>query len=604
MSIINFDADERINGIINSNKLDELPLKYLPPVSDNPDHYYFVSYSHLDYKQVYRDIFALQAEGINIWYDRAMPAGESWRETAEKYIRPSKCAGVIFYISKNSLTSDAIHKEIEFAKKCGKSCLTINLPIDADHSVEDKSMRGAEVSAKMMMDVLIADGIDIAKDKYDFISKAFDNEVLFVPYSSGADFKADKILKLKKPPIFVFDKNFKGVELRAVNDIDILRVKASDFVFTDESGVNHKVTSIGACAFANCKNLESVELPTSINKLDKYAYFGCKNLTQINLENVKYIHEFAFAGCESLKCVTLKNHRIIELPNGVFKGCKELEHVELPAPSANKDFLNMGLCVIGKQAFCDCERLNGIDIPKSLFRIDEGAFENCIGLKEIEIPDSVTSIAKGAFYNCSGLEKLKLGAGITELNVTSFGKCDMLKSIRVSKNNPVFESRGNCVIAKESGELALGCKSSVIPDDGIIKSIGECAFKNCKGLMKINIPQSVKAIRDGAFAFCSSLKKIVLPDGVESIGEGAFGNCSNLTEIVIPDSVKSIGNMAFYACGSAILEADPNSRSADKRAIEDSVFTIRYNGTVKQWESFGELYLMRNAVVICTDGEL
>lgn len=81
---MNSDVKSKINGILKSENLDDLPLKYLSPVSDNPDNYYFISYSHKDYKTVYSDIYALQSEGLNLWYDRAMPAGENWKETAEK----------------------------------------------------------------------------------------------------------------------------------------------------------------------------------------------------------------------------------------------------------------------------------------------------------------------------------------------------------------------------------------------------------------------------------------------------------------------------------------------------------------------------------------
>lgn len=594
--------DERINRIFKSNKLDELPIKYLPPVSNDPELYYFISYSHKDYKQVYSDIFALQAEGINIWYDRAMPAGESWQDTAEKFIKPSRCAGVIFYISKNSLMSDAIHKEIELAKRYGKSCLTVNLPFDDDYIYNGKNIRGAEMSAAELADVLKSCGEVIKEDKYRFISEAFNSDVLYVRFSASAEFKAEKISNMKKPPLFKFEECYRGVRLTAVNDIEVSSIKASDFaVEEDEHGKARVISEIGKCAFANCKSLVSVQLPSTVVKIDKYAFFGCRMLERINIDKIMYLHENAFCGCESLKSVEL-NNKLIDLPDGVFSGCHDLEEIELPSSSEEKGSVALGLCTIGKRSFADCCKLKKIVIPQSVFNIEESAFENCSELKEIVIPDSVSFVGKNAFGQCDGLEAVYIGAGLTDLDITVFRSCNNLKSIEVGKDNKSLVSKGNCVIAKERGELILGCQRSIIPDDNSIVSIGERAFDGCVGLKEINIPQSVRSIKSGAFAHCTGLKKIVIPDGAESIEDGAFSGCFALTDVFIPTSIKSIGDTAFHGCGSSVAEAIYNNSLCSD--IEDKIFTIHYRGTMAQWETFESVLLFRNAIVKCADGEI
>ena len=135
------------------------------------------------------------------------------------------------------------------------------------------------------------------------------------------------------------------------------------------------------------------------------------------------------------------------------------------------------------------------------------------------------------------------------------------------------------MIATESKTLVLGCKTSVIPSDGSVTSIGgyafyECsgltsitipdsvtsigsyAFYGCGGLTSIAIPSSVTSIREGAFSGCSGLTSITIPDSVTYIYSSAFSDCSGLTSITIPDSVTSIGSSAFY--GTAFYNEESN----------------------------------------------
>ena len=88
----------------------------------------------------------------------------------------------------------------------------------------------------------------------------------------------------------------------------------------------------------------------------------------------------------------------------------------------------------------------------------------------------------------------------------------------------------------------------IIKFNGNITSIGEWAFRNCKALTSVTIPNSVTSIGNYAFSSCSALKSITIPNSVTSIGNQAFSSCSALTSITIPDSVTSIGEWVFYYC--------------------------------------------------------
>ena len=81
----------------------------------------------------------------------------------------------------------------------------------------------------------------------------------------------------------------------------------------------------------------------------------------------------------------------------------------------------------------------------------------------------------------------------------------------------------------------------VITFDGEVTSIGEVAFRYCKSLVSITIPDGVTSIGNYAFIACTSLANITIPDSVTSIGDEAFSYCMSLTSITIPEGVTSIG---------------------------------------------------------------
>ena len=132
MSFINIDELKSLplqkqidikKSIIKETELAAIPIVFLPDVIS--DEYYFISYSHRDYVAVYCDIFDMQLLELPIWYDRGIPAGNSWKEVATKYIAPFACKGTIFYLSENALTSNAVVEEIKSALFYKKPFLVI-----------------------------------------------------------------------------------------------------------------------------------------------------------------------------------------------------------------------------------------------------------------------------------------------------------------------------------------------------------------------------------------------------------------------------------------------------------------------------------------------
>ncbi|MDE7158868.1 MAG: leucine-rich repeat domain-containing protein [Clostridiales bacterium] len=230
----------------------------------------------------------------------------------------------------------------------------------------------------------------------------------------------------------------------------------------------------------------------------------------------------------------------------------------------------------------------------------------------VVIPDTYNGVpvVGATLEDCTQLTSIVLGRNVFVLHVLR--QCSSLTSITVAKGNPYYYSVRNCVIMPKNKTLVGGCKTSVIPTDGSVTSIGIGAFLNCSGLTSIIIPNSVTSIGQAAFADCSGLTSITIPNSVTSIGPYAFADCSGLTSITIPNSVTSIRYNTFDGCSSLMSITIPNSvTSIGEQAFNgcSNLTRIDYQGTKAQWnaiskESFRWDYNTGNYTVYCTDGTI
>jgi hypothetical protein len=100
----------------------------------------------------------------------------------------------------------------------------------------------------------------------------------------------------------------------------------------------------------NCRELDSISIPESVESIGEYAFSGCTGLVSI------------------------------ELPESVTS--------------------------IGKGAFSSDTGLVSINIPRGITSIKTETFYRCSSIITVEIPEGVSSIGDLAFYGCSSLESV------------------------------------------------------------------------------------------------------------------------------------------------------------------------------------------------------
>ena len=105
------------------------------------------------------------------------------------------------------------------------------------------------------------------------------------------------------------------------------------------------VQTIGPNAFAQCPNLESVEIQEGLKTLDKCCFGGCLKLKDIQLpDSLEVVDDFVFANCPRLKEIAFGNH-LQSIGRQAFLKCASLSKVVIPGGDS---------VVIGDEAFGEC----------------------------------------------------------------------------------------------------------------------------------------------------------------------------------------------------------------------------------------------------------
>ena len=362
-----------------------------------------------------------------------------------------------------------------------------------------------------------------------------------------------------------------------------------------------------------------------------YAFYGCKNITNIVLsDTITGIRQHAFYGCSALTDFTMSDAVTI-IEQSAFYYCQNLTNIVIPD----------GITTINSSTFYDCKALQTIVLPETVASIGSNAFYQCLALSEINIPASVTSIGYRAFYNCPALQTVH----ITDLD----------KWMHISFYDEYAVPTRHATQLLLNNEQIVG--DIVWPDD--VTKVPYYIFKSCSGITSITIPNTVISINKGAFEGCTGLTtlsvpfigmqaidnnasvnistdsyfyglgyffgrtyatshyasvpeslKTVIVTGDQSIAPYAFYGCKNITNIVLNEGITGIRQHAFYNCTGITELIVPSTVTL----IENYAFayikieTIVFNGTMEQWNSISKQTNWNNnssiTQIICTDGTI
>ena len=261
-------------------------------------------------------------------------------------------------------------------------------------------------------------------------------------------------------------------------------------------------------AFSKCKNLTSIHIPVAClfdGSIGSYiwggAFEGCENLRTVTIaEGIEKIAFSVFANCKNLTSVklpsTIKQLEVSWPFSGVFENCESLKTIELPEgiEAINDAFINTGI--------------TSITFPNSLAKNLEyyrTTLQGCKNLTTVVFPNMQKKLNHGFFQNCEKLSSVTLSAQLEEIGDRAFDGCKMLRTIHLPNT------------LKEIGSFAFsktGLIGIVIPEG--VTSLSY-TFEDCKDLTSVSLPNTLVEIGYRTFYECSSLTSLTVPKNVTKI---------------------------------------------------------------------------------------
>lgn len=325
-----------------------------------------------------------------------------------------------------------------------------------------------------------------------------------------------------------------------------------------------KVEAIGNYAFANCKNLTSINLPKVLKTIGEGAFYS-SSLKSVDVpQSVASIGKAAFTDCLSLWKVKINNPQTniyfegknsannaigfdskgtrITLKSGSRVQTECFVIIDAPVESKGFDYAEKTSLIF----MCDDSNADVSGYVDYTYRIKWHYFadtktlyvEHGYDMKDAYVlkPNN-----EGTFYTTDGKKLQDLNLQIDTLYLCS-GVINPDYSFEVI--NPKYIRFSPTVKAVSGFQNCNRIEVLTVPQT--VQYISLNAFKNCRSLKKISLG-GAKSVSNGAFENCTSLKEIDYGN-VTSIDYKAFRNCSGIEEINIPSTVTNVEHEAFYNC--------------------------------------------------------
>lgn len=182
----------------------------------------------------------------------------------------------------------------------------------------------------------------------------------------------------------------------------------------------YRVVDIEKGAFYECKDLTSVEIPSSITSIGRKAFAACNALTAVYITDIS----------AWLKIDFFEDYLTQASEEGIVG-------IILSPPSSNPLSYAHHLYLNGNE-------VTELKVPDDVTAICDYAFAGCTGLISVQISSNVTTIGNFAFYGCTNLTSVQMSSSTTKIGehfsigYGTFRQCYRLRSLYLSSTTPPY----------------------------------------------------------------------------------------------------------------------------------------------------------------------
>lgn len=191
---------------------------------------------------------------------------------------------------------------------------------------------------------------------------------------------------------------------------------------------------------------------------------------------------------------------------------------------------------------------------------------------------------------CKKLERIEIPPSVKRIDSHSFEGCENLTMISVDDNNNYYSSVDGVLYDKKKTTIyrVPEGRKGVFHINSSVETISASSFSNCSKLTKIVIPLSVKLIETEAFKNCTNISSLIIPQSVKKLHNQLFKGCK-LNPLIISSEfeimvIAKYGKENTYTYYQKQLEGiDPSSEVYLQPIMKDMVdrkLIATYNTTV------------------------
>ena len=354
------------------------------------------------------------------------------------------------------------------------------------------------------------------------------------------------------------------------------------------------VTSVSYEAFALCKNLNSVTIPSTVKTIGIRSFYGTK-ISKITVPSkTKTIGQGAFGSCKSLKTIVMPGDFKLKLEEDTDdklwyvtsdQSAVDTITFNTKLKLANVSYLSANNLLVAKNdpSYQSIEGVIYTKDGKGIVRVPQKRTElkikeGCTEFNMQSVLYNSTDSEGDEFNNCSKLKKIVIPSSVKSINKVKYktdraDACDMhVDTIEIVPKD--FDANSLYALGSSLGKnITIESLMKLLPDQITYKD--HMYITKDHGLLKydgkdanVEIPEEITWIAPEAFYRNETLKNVKLPSKITTIEENTFYGCSELEAVVIPDQVTMIGKSAFDEC--TVLKSVTFGKSL--KVIKDHAF--------------------------------